>query len=307
MIVGAGAVVTVKVVVAAPVEQETSTGPVTVLAGTVAVIWVPAELVDPVVTRCDENVTEHVDETGKLVPVIVTGVPTGPLVGLIPVTVNVHAPTTVKSNGPETVDPLSPATASLLTVIGPDVPVAGTCACTWVLDRMVTTVAATLLNFTNPASVLTPMRFVPVSVTTVATGPQTGVKLVTVGAGKAVTVKLPPGTGIAPPPEESVTAIGLDAGASGGTTAVMDVVDAVGVPNAETPPNVTDTIGSVNVPLIVTGVPAGPLGGLNPVGAAAPDAGGASTKTSRVTPTTTPAKRDPMFRFELMPTLTFRG
>ena len=304
VIVGAGAVVTVKVVVAAPVEQETSTGPVTVLAGTVAVIWVPAELVDPVVTRCDENVTEHVDETGKLVPVIVTGVPTGPLVGLIPVTVNVHAPTTVKSNGPETVDPLSPATASLLTVIGPVVPVAGTCACTWVLDRMVTTVAATLLNFTNPASVLTPMRFVPVSVTTVATGPQTGVKLVTVGAGKAVTVKLPPGTVVGPPPP-SVTAI-APVVASGGTTATICVAVAVVVPNAVAPLNVTVAAPGVNVPLIVTDVPAGPLEGLNPVGVAA-DAGGASPKTSRVTPTTTPAKRGPIFRFELMRTLTFRG
>ena len=118
VIVGAPAA-TVKFVVAAPVEQETSTGPVTVPDGTVAVICVPVAFVVPFTVRFEENVTGHVVESGKFVPVIVTAVPTGPLGGLIPVMVRAHVAWTRKLKGPLAVPP-PPAAAVLETEIGTD-------------------------------------------------------------------------------------------------------------------------------------------------------------------------------------------
>jgi hypothetical protein len=62
------------------------------------------------------------------------------------------------------------------------------------------------------------------------------------------------------------------------------------------------------VPVIVTMHPTGPPLGVNDaiVGVAA-SAGAANPNTSSATPTNTPAKRSPMFRFELIRTLAFRG
>jgi hypothetical protein len=63
-----------------------------------------------------------------------------------------------------------------------------------------------------------------------------------------------------------------------------------------------------SVPVIVTMHATGPPLGVNDVivGEAA-SAGAANPNTSSATPTNTPAKRGPMFRFELIPTLAFRG
>jgi hypothetical protein len=60
------------------------------------------------------------------------------------------------------------------------------------------------------------------------------------------------------------------------------------------------------VPVIVTMHPTGPPLGVNDViiGVAA-SAGAANPNTSSATPTNTPAKRGPMFRFELMRTPRF--
>jgi hypothetical protein len=69
------------------------------------------------------------------------------------------------------------------------------------------------------------------------------------------------------------------------------------------------TFGLVNpVPVIVTMHPTGPPLGVNDVitGAAA-SAGAASPNTSSAAPTKPPAKHRPIFRFELIRTLAFRG
>jgi len=62
------------------------------------------------------------------------------------------------------------------------------------------------------------------------------------------------------------------------------------------------------VPLILTDVPTGPKAGVNEVivGVAA-SAGAAKPNTRSAAPTNTPPKRSPIFRFELIRTLAFRG
>jgi hypothetical protein len=87
----------------------------------------------------------------------------------------------------------------------------------------------------------------------------------------------------------------------------MTVVWSTGVVSA---PKVTFvTSGVVNpVPLIVTKHPTGPLVGVNDVIAGvAASAGAAKPNTSSAAPTNTPAKRRPIFRFELIRSLAFRG
>jgi hypothetical protein len=231
-------------------------------------------------------VTVQVVLAGNPEPLIVMELPTGPLVGLKDVIDIVHAPAvTKKSNEPDTVEPLSPAAASLLTVMGPVAAPPGTGTTTEVFVTFVG-VAVMPLNFTNPLSKSTPIRFVPVIVTLVLTGPHTGLKLEIVGAGKAVTVKA---SGVASAPALSVTTT-LPVVAAGGTTATTDVV--VGVPTtvATWPLNVTLLTGKVNVPEIVTWVPAGPVFGFNDVASAA-DACGASVRSKSPATDTTPSRR----------------
>ena len=104
----------------------------------------------------------------KLNPIIVTVVPTGPLVGeklLI-----IGAPTTVK------LLELVAVPKGVVTLIGPVVAPAGTVAVILVLELTVK------LEFAPPnATTVAPVKFVPLIVTLVPTEPLVGVKLVIVG------------------------------------------------------------------------------------------------------------------------------
>jgi hypothetical protein len=80
-----------------------------------------------------------------------------------------------------------------VTLIGPVVAVEGTVAVIWVAE-FTTNVAVTLLNVTpvvvKLAPLTVPLKFVPVILTDVPTGPKVGVNELIVGAGTGVTVKL---------------------------------------------------------------------------------------------------------------------
>ena len=94
LITGAGAAVTSKLpeLVPVPAEFWTEIGPSVAPAGTVAVIWV-GELT---VNVADVPLKRTVVAPVKFVPVMTTEVPTGPLVGLKPVTVGGCAAVTSK-------------------------------------------------------------------------------------------------------------------------------------------------------------------------------------------------------------------
>jgi hypothetical protein len=139
----------------------------------------------------------------KFVPVIVTTVPTGPLVGVKPVTVG--AGTTVK------VPLLSPYPAGVVTLILPVTAPAGTVSVIWVGELRVKGLPSVPPKLTAVA----PLKFVPVTVTTVPTGPLVGVKPVIVGA--ETRVKLPL---LSPYPAGVVTLI-LPLTAPAGTVAVI--------------------------------------------------------------------------------------
>jgi hypothetical protein len=69
------------------------------------------------------------------------------------------------------------------------------------------------------------------------------------------------------------------------------------------------TLGLVKpVPVIVTKHPTGPLVGvIDVIVGVAASAGAANPNTISAAPTNTPATRDPIFRFELIRNLAFRG
>jgi hypothetical protein len=112
----------------------------------------------------------------KFVPLMVTLVPTGPLVGAKLVIVGGLA-TTVKLLALVAVPP------GVVTLIGPVVAPVGTVACIAVAE-LTTKLALTPLQVTAVA----PVKFVPLIVTLVPTGPLVGVKLVIVGGLETVTV-----------------------------------------------------------------------------------------------------------------------
>src|SRR5437867_234904 len=171
--------------VAVPPAVVTLILPDTAPAGTVAVILV-AELTEKVVAATPPNFTEVAPV--KAVPLMVTTVPTGPLVGVNEVIVG--AVVTVKSEALVAVPP------GVVTVIFPVTAPLGTVAVTRVPAPFTeNVVAATPPNFTEVA----PPKFVPLIVTEVPTGPLVGVKDVIVGVAEVVTVKsdalvaVPPG------------------------------------------------------------------------------------------------------------------
>jgi hypothetical protein len=181
----------------------------------------------------------------KFVPVIVTDVPTGPLVGDRLVTLG--GTVTVK------LTPLLARPPTVTTTLPVIVP-AGTGATMLVADQLVG-VAVVPLNFAVLAPCVAP-KFVPVIVTDVPTGPVVGDKLAMLGA--TVTVKLTPL--LANPPTVTTT---LPVVAPVGTGATMLVADQlVGV--AVVPLNFTVLVPCVApkfVPVIVTDVATGPLVG----------------------------------------------
>lgn len=189
----------------------------------------------------------------KFVPVIVTGVPTGPDDGEKPDMVGTGI--TVKSDADV---PVCPPT---VTVILPVVAPLGTVAISCVAEAEVT-VAVTLLNFT----VLLPgvvLKFVPLMVIPVPDTPEVGVKLETVGInGATLTVKSVAEVAVCPP---TVTVI-LPVEAPLGTVTTSCVLVAE-VTEAEVPLNRT-SLEAITVlkllPFIVTIEPTDPEDGVKP-------------------------------------------
>lgn len=144
----------------------------------------------------------------------------------------------------------------VVTLIGPVVAVEGTVAVIWVAEFTVN-VAVTLLNVTEVVVKPVPLKFVPVILTDVPTGPKVGVNEVMVGRGTGITVKL---VALVRSPALVYTWIGPVV-APAGTTAVIELaVDVVGTTRLEVLKR-TPVGGVTNVPLIVTVEPTTPLAG----------------------------------------------
>ena len=176
-------------------------GPEVAPAGTLVAIL---DVVD-VVTEANVPLNDTVGMVMKFVPVIVTTVPTAPLVGLKPVTVG--EANTVKLAALEMVTPLT--VIEILPVVAP----AGTLAVMLLVVDAVT-VADVLLNFTTLFAGVV-LKFVPEIMTVALTAPLDGLNPVRVGV--ANTVKLVALTIVTP---LSVTEI-LPVVAPAGTVVVM--------------------------------------------------------------------------------------
>jgi hypothetical protein len=199
----------------------------------------------------------------KFVPAIVTDVPTGPLVGERLVTFG----------GTWTVNetPLLARPATVTTTL-PVVAPAGTGATMLVFDQLVG-VAVVPLNFTVLVPCVAP-KFVPVIVTDAATGPVVGDSVVMLGA----TVKANARPLLAVPPTVTTTLPLVALTGTGTTMLVLDQL--VGIPGM--PLNVTvfePWVAPKFVPVIVIGMPTGPLAGDKLVNVGA-EAGGMVTGTS---------------------------
>jgi hypothetical protein len=171
VIAGAGADPTVNALalVATPPGVVTLSVPVVAPAGTVAWIAVAEVTVKLAFTPLNATAVAPV----KFVPLIVTLVPAGPLVGVKLAIVG--GGTTVNALLLVAVPP------GVVTLSGPVVAPAGTVA--WIDVAEVTEkLALTVLN----ATVVAPAKFAPLIVTLVPTGPLTGAKLAIVGGGTTV-------------------------------------------------------------------------------------------------------------------------
>ena len=217
----------------------TTTLPVVAPRGTGATILVAVQLVGVAATPL--NVTVLVPCVApKLVPLIVTEVPTAPEAG-----------DTLVMLGAVTVKPTpllvcAPTFTSTLPVAVPD----GTVATILVAAQLVG-VLATPLNVTLLVPCAAP-KFVPVMVTEVPMGPDVGDRLVILGA---VTLKL---TALLARPPTMTTTLPVAAPKGTGAT-IFAAAQLVGV--AVTPLNVTVLVPCVApkfVPVIVTDVPTGP-------------------------------------------------
>jgi hypothetical protein len=256
------------VLVTEPAGVVTLIGPVVAPAGTVAVTLVALTTLNVAAVPLKVTPVAPV----KFVPVMVTLVPTGPKVGVNEVIVG--APAAVVTLKPWELQSLPPG---VVTQIFPVVAPLGTVAVIFVEDFTVN-VAEAPWNVTLVA----PVKFVPVIVTVVPTGPEVGEKEVTVGGAAAVTVKF---WELAAVPSGVVTLIGPVVAPEGTVVVILVFEFAVNV--ADTPSNVTLVAAMRSVPVIATDVPTGPLVGENEeiVGAAAQDAG-AITIAATMTPVT---------------------
>jgi len=187
----------------------------------------------------------------KLVPVIVTAVPTGPLIGENDVIVGAGG--TVKSVALVAVPP------GVVRVIRPVVAPAGTEVFTCVAETTVKVAAVPLKR-----TLVVPVKLVPVIVTAVPTGPLAGENEVIVGAG-GTTVKSP---ALVPVPDGVVTVI-LPLVAPAGT-AVLICVGEITVKVAAVPLKRTLVEPVKFVPVIVTLVPTVPEVGVKDVIVGAP-------------------------------------
>jgi hypothetical protein len=219
----------------------TTTLPVVAAAGTGTTMLVADQLVGVAVVPL--NVTVLVPCVApNVVPVIVTDVPTAPLVGARVVILGVTVNATALLATPPTVTTMFPVVAA-----------AGTGTTMLVADQLVG-VAVVPLKVTVLVPWVAP-KFVPVRVTDVPTGPLVGARLVMLGA-VADTVNTTPL--LATPPTVTTT---LPVVAPTGTSATMIVSDQlVGV--TAVPLKVTVLVPCVVpkiVPVIVTNVPIGPI------------------------------------------------
>jgi hypothetical protein len=239
-----GFCVTVKLLglVPVPAELATVTRPVVAPLGTVAVILVADWTVKLALTP--PNLT---DETAvKLVPLISTSAPTGPVIGSRAVIEGTLV--TTKSVV------LVPVPIVVVTLILPVDALAGTTAVIW-FGELTLNAAFTLPNLTMVVLV----KPLPVKVTTVPAGPSAGLNDVMTGA-PWVTPKL---VAEVPVPEGELTEIWPEV-APLGTTAVILVEELI-VKVAATPLKRTDVTSPRFVPLMVTLVPGAPLVGVNDV------------------------------------------
>src|SRR5207237_932689 len=179
-IVGALTTVNALALVAVPPGLVTLTGPVVAPPGPYATLFRSEVTVKVALTPLNDTDVAPV----KFVPLIVTLVPTGPLVGVRLAIVG--GLTTVNELALVAVPP------GVVTLSGPVVAPAGTVA--WIAVAEVTVkVALTPLNVTEVA----PLKFVPLIVTLVPTGPLVGEKLAIVGplttVNELVLLAVPPG------------------------------------------------------------------------------------------------------------------
>src|SRR5437762_236371 len=235
-----GGLMTVKLaaLLAVPSEVVTLIGPLETPAGTVAVIAVAELTVKLALTLLNSTAVAPL----KLVPLIVTLVPTGPLLGVKLEIVG--GLMTVKLAA------LLAVPSEVVTLIGPLVAPAGTVAVIAVAEP---TVKLALVPLNSTA--LAPVKLVPLIVTLAPTGPLPGVKLVIVGG--LITVKL---AALLAVPPGVVTLIGPLV-APAGTVAVIAVAELT-VKLALVPLNSTAEAPVKLVPLMVTLVPTGPLPGV---------------------------------------------
>jgi hypothetical protein len=161
------------VLVAVPAGVVTAMGPVTAVVGTVAVICV-AEVTVKVVAATPPKVTDVAPVNAP--PVIVTTVPTLPLVGE---KLLIHGPAPVETVKLVT---LVAVPSVSVTAIGPVVAAAGPVAVICVSEFTVKVVAAVPLNLTADTALGASWNPVPVMMTCAPTGPHVGLKDVIVGA-----------------------------------------------------------------------------------------------------------------------------
>jgi hypothetical protein len=149
----------------------------------------------------------------------------------------------------------------VVTEILPVVAPVGTVAVICVAEFTVNDVALVVLNFTTLvvklAPLTVPLKFVPVIVTDVPTGPKVGVNELIVGAGTGVTVKL---VALVFCPAAVYTWIGPVVAPAGTTAVALVVVAFVGVTRLEVLKRTPVTV-ELNVPLTVTVEPTMPLEG----------------------------------------------
>jgi hypothetical protein len=276
VIVGAATTVKFAELVAVPFRLVTEMGPEIAPGGTVAVICVDEFTVKDAEVLLNLTPVTLV----KFVPEMLTDVPTAPLVGEKDVMVGAPATVTVK------LVELVAVPLGLVTEIGPVKAPEGTMAVIWVDVSAVKVVADVVLNLTS----LTPMKFVPVIVTEVATGPLVGENEVIVGAPGAVTVKVAELRAV---PSNVVTEIFPDV-AAGGTVAVICVEEFTSN-EAAAFLKLTPVTPMKFVPTIVTAVPTDPEVGENDVmvGGSAAAAGTATPTTSTVAIARLRARRKP--------------
>jgi hypothetical protein len=224
--------------VAVPPAVVTLMVPVVAETGTTVVICVALTTVKVVVTPLKRTAVAPV----KFVPVNVTDVPAGPLVGLKEVMVG--AGTVTVNDVEEVAVPLG-----VVTLIAPVVAAAGTVQ---VICVELTTVKDAAVPLKRTA--VAPVKFVPVNVTAVPAGPLVGLKEVMAGAGKeAVTVKAAEETAV---PADVETLI-VPVVAAGGT--VQDIwVELTTVYVADAPLKLTLVAPEKPEPVSVTTVPEGP-------------------------------------------------